>query len=282
MNARQLEAEFNAVLKPEYGLEGEQNGLKLGDPEKEVSRVTFSWTATAKVLEEAASIGAEAIFAHEMPFVPVYKGGGWWPSPNEGEMPVNRIRRGLYEKHGFVMFQYHSPLDGWPVWGMPRALADALGFDPADADWPNRFVPVFDLAPQPVRVFALRVRDRLGLTGVGVSGDLDREMHRVALMIGGFGGAWSVSEIARAAGADAMVCGELSDYTVRAAAEAGISVIKASHYSTENPAVKKLAEHMGKRLAGRVEAIYLDCGESWHTFGAPLEARPERSAATGR
>ncbi len=272
MNARQLEAEFNEVLKPEYGLEGEDNGLKFGDPEKKVTRLTFSWTATAKVLREAASLGAEAVFAHEIPFVPVYKGGGWWPPPRESEMPANRIRRELYAKHGFAMLQYHSPLDGWPLWGMPRALADALGFDPADADWPNRFVPVFDLVPQPVRALASRVRERLGLTGVGVSGALDREVRRVALMVGGFGGGWSVSEIARAAGADAMVCGELYDYTVRAATEAGISVIKASHYSTEDPAVRKLAEHMGERLAGKVEAIYVDCGESWQTYGAPLGA----------
>jgi putative NIF3 family GTP cyclohydrolase 1 type 2 len=185
-------------------------------------------------------------------------------------MPANRTRRELYEKHGFVFFQYHSPLDGWPLWGTPRALADALGFDAGKAEWPCRFVPAFDLEPQPARRLALRVKERLGLTGVGVSGDLKRIVSKAALLVGGFGGNWSVSEMARQCGADVMIAGELSDYTVRAATEAGITVIKASHYSTENPAVRRLCEHMEKALNGAVECVFLDCGESWNTYGENL------------
>jgi putative NIF3 family GTP cyclohydrolase 1 type 2 len=201
--------------------------------------------------------------------IPVYR-SNWFEKPEKFELPANRRRRELHEAHRFAFFQYHSPLDGWPLWSTGRALAEALGFDPEAAAWPSRFIPILDLNPQPLRTFATRVRDRLGLLGVGVSGNLEAPVHRALLAVGGLGASWAISEVARKGGADVMVTGELSDYTVRAAREAGIAVLKASHYSTENPAVRKLCQFMETQLAGQVACRFLDCGESWHQYGAAL------------
>ncbi len=269
MKAKELAAAIAAVLKPEYGNEGEFNGLKIGNPERDVTRLGFCWSPTAKVLEEAASLECEAIFSHEIPYIPGSSQALGFPEDHP-EIPANRARRMLYEEHGFVLIQHHSTLDNWPIWGMPRALADALGLDPETADWPRKDLPVLPIEPQPLRKFAAHVRDSLGMTGLGVSEDLDRTVTRVGLVVGGFGKRWRISELPRAAGADCMVTGELLDYAARAAIEADISVIQASHYTTETPGVRKFMEYMQPRLKGEVEVVYLDCGESIHFRSAEL------------
>ncbi len=269
MKASELEAEFTDVLKPEYGVEGEKNGLIRGDPERDVTKVACCWSATESLLKEAVALGCNGIFAHEIWQIPA-TGGKWWPRPQSQDMIANKKRSAVYTEHNLAFFQYHSPLDGWPLWSTGRALIDALGYRVEDAEWPNRFVPVFDIEPQPLRQFAIRVRDRLGLKGVGLSEALEREVRRVALFIGGFGTGWAAPELARENGADVMVTGELLDYTVRCAREADIAVVKASHYSTENPSVKKFCEHMQARLSGKVRFIFLNSGESWEHYGASL------------
>ena len=157
---------------------------------------------------------------------------------------------------------------------MPRALADVLGLDPVRAEWPRKDVPVLDVKPQPLREFAEYVCVRLGMTGVGIGGDPERTVRRVALICGGFGKRWRISELARLGRADVMVTGELLDSCARAALEADIAVVQASHYATENPGVRKLAEHMRPRLEGRVEVLFLDTGESVSYHGVGVLAVP--------
>jgi len=269
MNARQLEAAINAVLLPEFANAGEQQGIMLGDPARLVERAVFCWSATVGVLERAAELGAQAVVAHEIPYIPGSSKDLGLPE-NHPELPANRRRRELYERHGFVFMQYHSPLDNWPLWGIPRALAAELGLDPAKATWPRKDVPVLDIEPQPLERFARHVRDRLKMTGVGVAGDPKRTVKRVGLVVGGFGKLWRISELPRIGGADVMVAGELLDYCVRAALEAGISVVQASHYATELPGVRRFAEHMKPLLAGRVEVVLVETGESVNYRGTDL------------
>jgi putative NIF3 family GTP cyclohydrolase 1 type 2 len=256
-----MEVRINAVLKPEYANAGEAQGIMFGDPARAVDRAVFCWSATAAVLERAATLGAQAVVAHEIPYIPG-RGDNLGLPEGHPELPANRRRRELYDRHGIVFLQYHSPLDNWPVWGVPRALAAELGLDPAGATWPRGDLPVLSIEPQPLRRFAEHVRASLRMTGVGVGGDPDRIVTRVGLAVGGFGNTWRISEPFRAAGADVMVVGELRDYTARAALEGGVAVVQASHYATENPGVRRFAEHMAPLLAGRVEVLFVDTGES--------------------
>ena len=269
MRAHEIETRINAILKPEYGNPSEtDNGILFGDREREVRRMAVCWSPTEQVLREAVALGAQAVFSHEIPFIPCGEAASeLWNIPPQADIPANVKRRKIYEETGLVLFKYHYPLDGWPVWGMPRALASALGFDPGKAEWVNRFVPVFDFQPQSLWGFSQHVRSSLGMTGIDIAGDLDRKVSRVALMVGGFAVRLWISEFARQAGADVMVVGEMLDYTARAAREADIAVIKASHYATENPAVIRFAEYLQAQTRDKLEVMYLPTGDSWEHFG---------------
>ncbi len=271
MKARHIEAIVNGILRQEYGVPSETtNGIVLGDPEREVTHLVVCWSPTAIVLREAVALGAEAVLSHETPFIPVSeKVSELWPIPLEDSLPANVKRRRLWQDHRLVLLKYHYPLDGWPVWGTPRALADALGFDPDQAEWINRFVPAFDCAPQSLVAFAEHVRVCLEMTGLAITGRPDLTVRKVALIIGGFGTRFWISEFARQAGCDAMIVGELLDYTARAALEADVAVIQAGHYATENPAVIKLAKYLQAPLGHGVRVTYLASGHPWVYGGAP-------------
>lgn len=272
MKAREIEGIINGILKPEYGISSEKdNGILLGDPERDVNHLAVCWSPTEKVLLEAVALGADTVLSHEIPHIPVGETSSeLWRVPETDCIPANIKRRKICHDHQLIILKYHYPLDGWPLWGTPRALAAALGFDPGKAEWINRFVPAFPFEPQTLGSFAEQVRIALGMSGIDVAGRLDWSVRKVALIVGGFATRHWISEFARQSGADVMITGEMLDYTARAALEADVAVIKASHYATENPAVIRLAEHLNTTFADRLKVTYLASGDSWDHFGVPL------------
>jgi putative NIF3 family GTP cyclohydrolase 1 type 2 len=273
MKAREIEAIINSILKPEYGIPSEKdNGILIGDPERDVDHLAVCWSPTEKVLLEAVAIGAEAVLSHEIPYIPVGETSSeLWSVPEPDCIPANIKRRKICQDNQLILLKYHYPLDGWPLWGTPRALASALGFDPGRAEWINRFVPAFSFEPQTLGSFAEQVRIALGMSGIDVAGRLDKPIRKVILIVGGFATRFWISEFARQSGSDVMITGEMLDYTARAALEADVAVIKASHYATENPAVIRLAEYLKATFADHLKVTYLASGDSWNHFGGSLK-----------
>ncbi len=281
MKARDIEAVVSGILRPEFGIPSEtDNGIVLGDARRNVSRLAVCWSPTAAVLEEAVRLGAGAVLSHEVPFIPVPEAASeLWPVPHADRLPANRRRRRLCADSGLVLLKYHYPLDGWPVWGTPRALASALGFDPGRAEWINRFVPAFPCGGRPLAAVAEQVRHGLDLDAVSVTGPLDRPVHKLALAVGGFATRFWISEMARQAGCEALVVGDVLDYTARTAVEAGVALIRAGHYATENPAVIRLADQLQRAFGPNLPVTVLDSGHPWRVIGA----EPRREAeASGR
>jgi len=270
VKAELIETVINSILKPEYGISVEtDNGILFGDRNRDITCIATCWSPTVSVLQQAVQAGAQAVFSHEVPFIPDGEAASeLWKVPQYSTMPANVKRRKIYTEHNLVLYKYHYPLDGWPIWGMPRALAAALKFDLSTAQWVNRFLPVFNLEPQSLRAFAEHVRDCLGLSGIDIAGDLNRNVTRVALMVGGFATRFWISEFARAAGADVMIAGELLDYTARTAIEADIAVIKAGHYPTEEPAVVRFSSCLQEQLQGKVKVVHIQTGDSWNHYGS--------------
>lgn len=97
----------------------------------------------------------------------------------------------------------------------------------------------------PLRQFVERVKEQLGLTGVRVTGDLDRLVQRVAVL-GGAGADYV--NAAQAAGADVYITGDVGYHTAREAEHSGMALIDAGHYGLERAFVPELAGQL-RRLA---------------------------------
>lgn len=75
----------------------------------------------------------------------------------------------------------------------------------------------------------------------------DKPIDRVAVVGGAADSEWPA---ALAAGADVFVTGEVKHHNALAAAEAGLLIVAAGHYATENPGMEHLSERMMVELPG--------------------------------
>jgi dinuclear metal center YbgI/SA1388 family protein len=220
-----------------------------GDEGSRVKLVAFVPNdATAKVLDALAIAGAGVIGEYSHCSFRVTGTGTFLPSerahPAIGErgelteveedrlemvLPRGRLAaatRALIQAHPYEEVAY----DVYPLLG-----GEGLG--------PGRLAE--PAAPLTVAGLAERCRARLG-GWVRAAGDLERVVRTVALC-GGAGA--SLIPDALAAGADALVTGDVKHHQALDAVGAGLAVIDAGHHGTEWPFVEALARVMARSLA---------------------------------
>jgi len=98
--------------------------------------------------------------------------------------------------------------------------------------------------------FAARVKDALGASGVRVGGG-DRRRVRTVAVASGSGG--HVVGDAIAAGAEALLLGEIRHHDALRARARGLGLIEAGHFATERPAVDLMRRWLEEDLGGRIE-----------------------------
>jgi dinuclear metal center YbgI/SA1388 family protein len=103
----------------------------------------------------------------------------------------------------------------------------------------------------PLARFARLVGERLGCSPVlRWAGEPRKPVRRVAVC--GGAGADLIGD-ALAAGADALVTGDVKYHEARRAEEAGLGVVDAGHFATEAPAVAALAARLRERLGDGID-----------------------------
>jgi len=230
-------------------------GYVNGSPETAVKAVLVTWMADTAALRKAIAGRCNVVLCHEPPFysekneLPPYR---WLNAVNdcaEQSWHPNRQRRALIEKHGLTLLQCHYGLDRFPIY---ESFVEALGLTAPGKD--RGWEQVYRL-PKPMTVAALTklVKERLGIAGtVRVAGDSRRKVRRVVSLWGGLGLNvnlyWLRQGIAH--GADVAVAGEMDEFLMRFAAEAGIPVIETSHQLSEEIGLGRYAEVLRRRYQG--------------------------------
>lgn len=101
--------------------------------------------------------------------------------------------------------------------------------------------------PMPLDAFAAAVRSALGCGPVGVVGEGDRMIRRVAI---GCGAGDDFLKDAARAGADVLLTGEARFHRAVEARSLGIGLVLAGHHATERPGVEDLADHLARAFPG--------------------------------
>lgn len=96
-------------------------------------------------------------------------------------------------------------------------------------------------APMSLADYALQVKRALGIEHVSVVGDLGKVIKKVAVC--GGSGAGFIHKAAFA-GADVFITGDVKYHEAQDALAAGIAVIDAGHFATEQPVVAYVAEYL--------------------------------------
>jgi dinuclear metal center YbgI/SA1388 family protein len=231
--------ELNRVLEPTRFEDYCVNGLQVPGA-AQVQTIATGVSAHAELFELAAHERAQLLLVHHGLF--------WGSGVAQIDATLKRRLQILFESD-IALAAYHLPLDAHPELGNNALLARALG-----AEW---------LEP-----FALHRGQAIGcvaqLPGDGLAADelfarvtsaTAREplvfdagpprVHRLAIVTGA--GADYTADAA-AAGADALLTGELAERSMAQAREWGVHLIGAGHYATETFGVRRLGEYLAERF----------------------------------
>ncbi len=231
-------------------------GILIGDEQAQVSGALVCLDVTESVVAEAVACGAELIISHH----PIIFHG--MKRICEGDLVYQIIRAGI------TVLSAHTNLDYAP-YGVNHHLALACGLSP-DSIRPLPSNPQnqtdgvglvgklnFVLSPEH---FAQSVKQALSAERIKYTQG-NREIQTVAVSCGA--GGFLLDEVIRC-NIDALVTSEVKHHQLIAAKTAGITLIDAGHYETEQVIVTPLAEELAGRFptvsfypAGENPAFYL-------------------------
>lgn len=236
-------------IAPENNTFGHDNvGLLVGDQDAEVSRVLCCLDVTQSVLDEAIEQGAQLIISHHpIIFLPI--------SRITSDSPLgNKIIKAI--SNGISIYSAHTNLD-FSVGCINDYLMKLLDFtdvvplDPYISE-EEGFGRVGNLT---TGTTANALRDKLGYllhdNHIGIIGNSDAKISRVAIINGSGGGDIEYINMAIAKGADCLITGEVKHHVAIYAVERGFTVIEAGHYTTERIFIPQLARILTQRLSAK-------------------------------
>lgn len=248
MDLLQLVAELDELLDVEGTTDYCPNGLQV-EGKSEVMRVVTAVSASRELFEMAVTRGADAIIVHH--------GILWNASEAARIVGAFRERIRILLEHGISLIAYHLPLDRHLEFGNAAQLARRLGLEELEpfgfhAGAPTGVCGVFQ---QPVdsREFYAAIAEaceREPLVFPGGSG----AVSSVGIVTGG---AQREFHQAVAAGLDAYITGEATEWVMHQAAEDGVHYVAAGHYATEVFGIRALGRWLSEHLALEVEYIDL-------------------------
>jgi dinuclear metal center YbgI/SA1388 family protein len=218
-------------------------GLMIGHPDVVVSGVLIGLDPCLALLAEAVAVGANTVVTHHpLIFHPV-------TSINLATVEGKLISFAL--GHGLNIIGCHTNFDLIPA-GVSHLLAETLGVEaggplvPKKCDVDCGFGWIGTLAEvQSGKDFLEMAAGKLGQPNLLVAGDLPSQVARVAVCGGSCG---DFAEIAMKQGADIFITSEIKHSQARWAEDAGICLVDAGHFSTENIALTGLLKFMDESM----------------------------------
>ena len=201
-------------------------GLLCGREDKEVHTVLVALDPFEDTAQEAVEIGAELILTHHpLIFQPI---GSVTPDTAMGRTLIHLIR------HDISAFCAHTNLDIAPE-GVNHQLAKALGLEeisiiePMEPGW--GLMRRGTVTEQPLEAFLSRVKRALNAPGLRYASS-GKNVHRVAVGGGACAEEWPA--VIRS-GCDTFVTSDVKYNDFWDARDAGLNIIDAGHFYTENP-----------------------------------------------
>ncbi|HSR37203.1 MAG TPA: Nif3-like dinuclear metal center hexameric protein [Desulfurivibrionaceae bacterium] len=241
LTASNLLAELDHVAPFALAESWDNVGLMVGDPRQPVTGILVGLDPTEALLDEAMAAGANTIVTHHpLLFKP--------PKSIRTDQPLGRtIAKAL--ANNLTLIACHTNLDVVGR-GVSAILAEKLGLtdcQPLDGADTIGFGRIGTLAPPlPGDRFLQKASAAMQCQSLLVAGTVPSSVSRVAVC-GGSGS--ELAEKALELGAEIYVTAEIKHSTARWAEMAGICLIDAGHFATENIVTHEFAFRINEALA---------------------------------
>lgn len=245
---------------PVIDLEKSCDGLKCGIPDKECTGIVTTCCASIAVIREAIRINANLIICHEPVFYSHMDENEWLDGKNEVFMEKMR----LCKEHGIVIWRDHDRIHAHRPDGIRYGVMMELGWDQyaaGDTDKPSRFhIPQIT-----VRELALYLKEKLGLNGVRIIGNMDAVVENVAMCghIYTSSPELEATELLNRADVDVLIPGELIDWTTASyARDAGQlgrnkAILQIGHFNSEELGMKYAGKWIGELIDHKVPITFV-------------------------
>lgn len=220
-----VERLVGGIAPYELAEEWDNVGLLVGHADAQVTRALVALDLSMDVIAEARTLGAQLIVTHHPIMFSARK--RLTDADREG-----RLMLALAEA-GIAHIAAHTNLDSAPG-GVNDTLMAAMGAANVRGEG---FVRAGDL-PEGTTLGALAQRARTRLKAeVRLYGAPDTAVHVLGCCSGAGGGEVA---LARVLGADCFITGEIRHHEALDAVDAGVCVLEAGHFETENPVCEVL------------------------------------------
>lgn len=232
-------------------IEWDNTGFQCGDRNKEVRRILLALDPFPNVCREAVDFGADLLITHHpLLFRPAT------------EITTDDMMGKAFltlAAHNISFISAHTNLDCAPE-GVNHTLATLLGLENIEIldcdEW--KLLRCGTVENQPLPEFLGKVKALLG-TPVLRYADGGKPVSKVAV---GGGSCGSDLWMAKAAGCDTFVTADVKYNQFWEAKDAGISIIDAGHFYTENPVISLLADRLEMAfpdLTVKIAQTHSDC-----------------------
>lgn len=242
-----------------FGAQGDYSNscdtLKAGDPERQITKVAVTMTATAEVLRQAFAWGAELMIVHE----PTYF--NHWDEHTDD--PVECKKRSIIQDSGLVIYRFHDhphiALPDMIAMGMMKQMA----LDAEVTLEPYNLVRATLHQPMTAVEFAKLLENRLNIRHLRICGARDIPSTKICARFGASGG---LVEQMQRNDTEIMLCGETTEWSVaeyaRDAAGLGLNktLIIMGHVGSERYGMVYIAEEL-KKLLPQLDIRYFETDE---------------------
>jgi dinuclear metal center YbgI/SA1388 family protein len=230
----------------------DNSGLQAGDPDWIVQKIMVSLDVTMAVMEEAKAWGADLVLTHHPLQINPAK------SINFGGMPGSAI--GLAAKEKISILSAHTNLDK-AINGLNDYFAAVIGVECSESllmdskTGDSQSVEnslcgigrIGDISSQlSLRELALKLKERLGIESVRVTGDMNLQVSRVALCTGSGG---SLVDSFLESSADVYITGDVKYHEARQVEMNRKGLIDVGHFASEVIVVDLLKSSLGQALS---------------------------------
>ncbi len=217
-------------------------GLMIGNPSEQITSILLGLDPTLSLLDEAAALGTNLLITHHPVIFHPLK------SVHLGQPDGRFLQKALNSKINII--SCHTNLDS-VVRGVSDSLAIQMGLTDTEplagqnsGEFPTGLGRIGNFnKPISPDDFIKRLKAACSPPWILAAGPRPEKIERAAVC----GGSCSeLAELAQQSGAQVFVTAEVKHNIARWAEEAGLWIIDAGHFSTENPAMSHFARYLAR------------------------------------
>ncbi|TAN67024.1 MAG: Nif3-like dinuclear metal center hexameric protein [Methylobacter sp.] len=248
MHRKDLDVFFTDLLSPASFNDYCPNGLQIEGAEQ-INKIAFAVSATRDSIEQAVDLQADALVVHH---------GLFWKFHGARTITGSFAKRiAPLIQNNINLFAYHLPLDAHPEIGNAAVLGRQIGCQQQTAFGDYKGSPTGIKGRLSLPLSAKELRSKLQTilehNVVLASPDEEQMISSVGIITGGANSDWI---LARQAGLDAFITGEISEHDWHESKENGIHMFAGGHNATEKGGILSLMNRL--QTLYKLECVFVD------------------------